>query len=243
LVRGDNITLHLTRLTYATKTELLTGKTLIALAKNVIKEARKMSSLLPKAIKVHVLSRAANGKYDFPSGKTEDNFDHFMLKRMYKWEKCYGASGGATTEDEKDDAKDDEDDGSLGKVATDADVTMVVGNNHNNDDNSKDELVIPKEIFEIDNNEVPPIRDNIEDSDEEPDNSFLPKGWVVLRLEVHRQIKKTVWTFLPATSPMAFKETSNTEEDIFVQSKWTRKIIIVILNLITAGALVQQAES
>jgi hypothetical protein len=178
VVASDNITDRLIKLTYASKTDILKGKTLIALAKDVMKEVRKMSSLLCAAIDARVLCLAENGEYNFPSGKSEDDFDHFMLKRMNNWDKHYGASGGKTNGDEND---NDDNDADLEMVTHDSNVDS----NTNNEDDDSDESMVPNDIFASDDNEIlhntSSIRDDVEDSDEEPDDLFLPKGWVVFK--------------------------------------------------------------
>lgn len=93
LVAGDNISEDLIWRTYATKPQYLTGLTIIAKAKEAIAGAKKIAALLPEAIKEHVLERAPGGEYSFPSGRSEDDFDQWMLKRLFNWKKYYGPSG------------------------------------------------------------------------------------------------------------------------------------------------------
>lgn len=51
-------------------------------AKETMRET-KMHSLLPLAKTEKVLEAPVNGKYRFPSGKSEDNFNHSMLHKMF----------------------------------------------------------------------------------------------------------------------------------------------------------------
>lgn len=43
------------------------------------------------AVKEHILKKGEGGKCGFPSGRTEDDFDQWMGRRMFDWEKHYGA--------------------------------------------------------------------------------------------------------------------------------------------------------
>ena len=46
-------------------------------------------------MKEKVLEKEENEEYTFPSGKSEDDFDQWMLTRIFNWDKYYGPSGGA----------------------------------------------------------------------------------------------------------------------------------------------------
>jgi hypothetical protein len=73
--------------------DLLSGQAIIAKAKEAVKEAKKMNGLMSVAIREGVLQKVEGGEYGLPSGRSEDDFDLWLLKRVYNWEKYYGASG------------------------------------------------------------------------------------------------------------------------------------------------------
>ena len=52
-----------------------------------------MHVFLQTAVKEHVLDKVEGGEYSFPSGRSEDDFDHWLLKKMYNWDKNFGATG------------------------------------------------------------------------------------------------------------------------------------------------------
>jgi hypothetical protein len=52
-----------------------------------------MNGLLRMVIHERVLDATEDGEYSFPSGKSEDNFDVWMLKRIFNLDWHYGASG------------------------------------------------------------------------------------------------------------------------------------------------------
>jgi hypothetical protein len=68
-----------------------------------MREAKKMDSLLKDAVRARVLEKTANGEYGIPSGRNEDDFDNWMLKKMFNWDKLFGASGGGEDDDNKED--------------------------------------------------------------------------------------------------------------------------------------------
>lgn len=130
MVCGDNITEDLIRRLYDNKPESrLNGKTIIARARLAMREAKKMDSLLKDAVRARVLEKTANGEYGFPSGRNEDDFDNWMLKKMFNWDKLFGASGGEDDDNEEDDGIDlneskEEEGGGFQKLMTPSATTM-----------------------------------------------------------------------------------------------------------------------
>ncbi len=56
--------------------ELVSGATIIAKAKEAVKEAKKMHCILrTTAVKECVIDKVEGGEYSLPSGKSKDNFD------------------------------------------------------------------------------------------------------------------------------------------------------------------------
>lgn len=184
LVAGDNITESLIRLLYENKPDSrLNGKTIISRARIAIQGAKKMDSLLKEAVKARVLDAPVNGEYGMPSGKSEDDFDTWMLKQMYNWKKLYGPSGG---EDDDDDdevvaasaSMDGQSD--LGNPKEDENNTSIDSKDDDDDiDGNEDHTTIaPKEIFPDDDDD-----DGGGDSGEvaDPPANYLPKGWVLFK--------------------------------------------------------------
>ena len=143
LVAGDNITHDLLLKTYESKDELVTGETLIANARAAIREAKKMMSLMRDAVKEHVCE-FRDGEYYIPSGRNnKDDFNDWMLKKMFNWEANFGASGGsdpvpmdvnesvesgltATTADTEEAVAEEEEE----KEEEEEDATAAVGENN-----------------------------------------------------------------------------------------------------------------
>lgn len=174
LVAGDNISEGLIRQLYASNTdELLSGATIIAKAKEAVKEAKKMHGFLRTAVKERVLEKVEGGEYSFPSGRSEDDFDQWLLQKMYNWEKNYGASG--DTNDGKKDIIDSPPD----KV--DCDMELAV------DCDEAIMLPVPKTIFQSPSVEAntSALADDDDDhsscGDRDPPQNYLPKGWVLFK--------------------------------------------------------------
>lgn len=95
LVGGDNITEDHIRRLYDNKPESrLNGKTIITQARDTIREAKKMDSLLKDAVTARILEKTVNGEYSFPSERNKDDFDSWMLKKIFNWNQLFGPSGG-----------------------------------------------------------------------------------------------------------------------------------------------------
>jgi hypothetical protein len=182
LVAGDNITESLIRRLYENKPDSrLNGKTIISRARVAIQGAKKMDSLLKEAVKARVLDAPVNGEYGMPSGKSEDDFDTWMLKQMYNWKKLYGPSGG---EDDDDDevvaasASVDSGQSDLGNPKEDENNTSIDSKDDDDEGNEDHITIDPKEIFPDDDDD-----DSGGDSGEvaDPPANYLPKGWVLFK--------------------------------------------------------------
>ena len=92
LVRGDNITQNLICRTFESKSDLYKGEQILTHARAARAECRKMDGLMRDAVKARMLT-FENGEYSFPSGKTKEDFDSWMLKQMFNYVKNFGASG------------------------------------------------------------------------------------------------------------------------------------------------------
>ena len=92
LVRGDNITQNLICLTFESKTDLYKGEQILTHARAARAKCKKMDGLMRDAVKARMLT-FENGEYSFPSGKTKEDFDSWMLKQMFNYVKNFGASG------------------------------------------------------------------------------------------------------------------------------------------------------
>ncbi len=198
LVGGDNITESLICQLYEKHVdELLLGKAIISKAKEAVKEAKKMHGLVSVAVKEGVLQKGEGGEFCFPSGRSEDDFDLWLLKRLYNWDKYYGPTGkqqfknknknSSTTGDDGDDGNGDDGNGDDG-TGNDAN-----GNDSNGDEEGvsnkesdgldiEDEILIPNNVFEedIELNTSSIADDASTDSDDiDPPRNYLPKGWVL----------------------------------------------------------------
>lgn len=168
LVAGDNITESLIRRLYEKNhDDMLSGQAIVAKAKEAVKEAKKMHGLMSVAVKEGVLQKEM-GEFIFPSGRSEDDFDQWMLKRMYNWDKYYGASGMLGT----------------GMKEVKNNVNEENGGGDNNVDvNKNDDLPLPRNVFaediELNTSSIADDK-SVSDTDEPPPN-FLPKGWVIFK--------------------------------------------------------------
>ena len=82
VVRGDNITHNLISRTYESKSDLYKGDQILTHARVARAECRKMDGLMTDAVKARMLM-FENGEYSFPSGKTKEDFDNWLLKQMF----------------------------------------------------------------------------------------------------------------------------------------------------------------
>lgn len=168
LVAGDNITESLIRRLYEKNhDDMLSGQAIVAKAKEAVKEAKKMHGLMSVAVKEGVLQKEM-GEFIFPSGRSEDDFDQWMLKRMYNWDKYYGASGMLGT----------------GMKEVKNNVNEETGGGDNNVDvNENEDLPLPRNVFaediELNTSSIADDK-SVSDTDEPPPN-FLPKGWVIFK--------------------------------------------------------------
>ena len=199
LVSGDNITDSLIKRLYEKNSEeLLTGAAIISTAKEAVKEAKKMHGLLKTAMKEKVLEKQENGEYTFPSGKSEDDFDQWMLTRIFNWDKYYGPSGGTlgasssvagdstisktlstpeamTTRDENNNL-----------LTVPEGETLNNGNGNigdNDDDDDDNNLPVPTNIFggvETNPSSVADD-DSVYGGDLSPPLNYVPKGWVLFK--------------------------------------------------------------
>ena len=196
LVEGDNITDSLIKRQYEKNAEeLLTGSTIISKAKETVKEAKKMHGLIKTAMKENVLEKKENGEYTFPSGKSEDDFDQWMLTRIFNWDKYYGPSGGTL------DAGNIAGDITISKTLPTTEVLSNGDRNNNllsipegetlkngndnivHDDDNDDNLPVPIDIFgavEANNSSVADD-DSVDGCDLSPPQNYLPKGWVLFK--------------------------------------------------------------
>ena len=94
-VIGGNITKHnLSQTRLQGAGELLTGRTLLSYANAEIREAKKIVSLVPEAVKEKILEPPVDGEYNYASGKKEEDLIHFIRVRMKNWDVYNGPSGG-----------------------------------------------------------------------------------------------------------------------------------------------------
>ena len=151
-----------------------------------------MHTLLRVALRERVLDKAENGEYTFPSGKSEDDFDHWMLKKMWNWDLLYGASGKTVNATTSRDAQEEQ------KSAADTDTTTPTkdseDDNEEEDDNKSDDgsdasnTIPPRDIFASTSGETEEQEQEQEQEEEEveglevdPPTNYLPKGWVVFK--------------------------------------------------------------
>jgi hypothetical protein len=202
LVGGDNITESLIRRLYEKDMDnMLSGQAIIAKAKEAVKEAKKMNGLMSVAIKEGVLQKVEGGEYGLPSGRSEDDFDLWLLKRVYNWEKYYGASGKQqfncntnkisssnnndsdiiTADEDGDNSGKDGGDGN-GKDGGEGDGDDGFVNPADNNDKIQIELPIPHDIFADNELNTSSIADDgSTGSDKDPPQNYLPKGWVLFK--------------------------------------------------------------
>ena len=195
LVAGDNISEHLIRKTYALKSnkEILKGPTIISKAQAALAGAKKMAAMLLDAVKDRVLDKEPGGEYGFPSGRNEDDFDHWLIKRMYNWETRFGPTGqntGAPKNTRNGDGGDEE---SNEEVDGDDDAYNNADAENKNDTNGEDSEeddnveLEPHEVFPSDDLPTKSSGGDINTSDangnmdRDPPNDFLPKGWVLFK--------------------------------------------------------------
>lgn len=184
LVAGDNITEALIRQQYATQPEnQLSGTTIVSRAKDVVKEAKKMHTLLRVAVRERVLDKAENGEYTFPSGKSEDDFDHWMIKKMYNWDLLFGPSGKASANKKSSGAQEGQK--SAGDTSPTEDdeaeeevVEEEVTNNDDDDASMSSGTIPPRDIFPSTSDDSD---EEVEGLEADPPNNWLPKGWVVFK--------------------------------------------------------------
>ena len=202
LVGGDNITESLIRRLYEKDMDnMLSGQAIIAKAKEAVKEAKKMNGLMSVAIKEGVLQKVEGGEYGLPSGRSEDDFDLWLLKRVYNWEKYYGASGKQqfncntnkisssnnndsdiiTADEDGDNSGKDGGDGN-GKDGGEGDGDDGFVNPADKNDKIQIELPIPHDIFADNELNTSSIADDgSTGSDKDPPQNYLPKGWVLFK--------------------------------------------------------------
>lgn len=195
LVAGDNITDSLIKRQYEkNEEELLTGSTIISKAKEAVREAKKMHGLLKTAMKEKVLEKQENGEYTFPSGKSEDDFDQWMLTRIFNWDKYYGPSGGTSgagtgdctvhkTLSTPESLTNGDGNNNLLSIP-EGEETLKNGNDYNDDDHDDDDnLPVPIDIFggvETNPSSVADD-DSVDGADICPPQNYLPKGWVLFK--------------------------------------------------------------
>jgi len=92
IVRGGNMNRLILSNTYANQVGLITGRTLIRYAKDNIKEAKKIASLMPHAVKARIVFKDGD-EYQYCSGKTEADLDKFLITYMHHWDTLFGATG------------------------------------------------------------------------------------------------------------------------------------------------------
>ena len=196
LVADDNISEYLIRKTYALKQnkEILTGPTIISKARLALAGAKKMAAMLSDAVKDHVLDKEPGGEYGFPSGRNEDDFDHWLIKRMYNWETRFGPTGkkngtGAPTVKPNEDEESDKDiddneekgnDGNDAEKSIDSDAKKNIESNGVESEDGDDDELEPRVVFPSDD---PPTNSSAADGsmDKDAPNDFLPKGWVLFK--------------------------------------------------------------
>lgn len=70
----------------------ITGGTLLGFAQKEIKEARRMQTCVPDAVKAGIL-KFTDARYQFDSGKNNSDLIHFLFFQMKNWDLFYGPSG------------------------------------------------------------------------------------------------------------------------------------------------------
>ena len=184
LVAGDNITESLIcRLYEKNPDEKLSGQAIISKAKEAVKEAKKMHGLMSIGVKEGILQKTEGGEYGFPSGRTEDDFDQWLLKRLFNWDKHYGASGKQQFNDSTVNTSNNQCDGGGEDENTENKESDVVVNDVTNDTTiEEDDLVVPNNIFadEIQLN-TSSVADDAESTDVDPPQNYLPRGWVLFK--------------------------------------------------------------
>jgi len=95
-VLKENITAQL--LSHTNKKEggtgtLLTGRNILKYSQNNNREAKKILSLVPEAVKAKILERPVDGEYAYASGKNVGDLIHFIRLRMKNWDVFNGPTG------------------------------------------------------------------------------------------------------------------------------------------------------
>jgi len=86
IVANENMTRTLLERTHSNKPNLMTGRGLRNQADKCAREAKKMISLMPEAVKAKILEPPVNGEYSsYASGKNEDDLLEFLKFCMYNW--------------------------------------------------------------------------------------------------------------------------------------------------------------
>ena len=188
LVAGENITDSLIKRLYEKNAEeLLTGSTIISKAKETVKEAKKMHGLLKTAIKEKVLEKQETGEYTFPSGKSEDDFDQWMLTRIFNWDKYYGPSGGTLGDGMGDyiihkklstpeSLTNDDGNKNLLSIPEGEPIKNGHDNVDDNDNNDDDNLPVPIDIFGAVETNPSSVADDdsVDVGDLSPPQNYLP---------------------------------------------------------------------
>jgi len=92
IVKGGNMNHLVLSNTYAHQDGVLTGRTLKGYARDAIRDAKKILSLMPHAVKDNVVVKVGD-EYDYCSGKNENDLVDYLLLRIYNWDKLFGATG------------------------------------------------------------------------------------------------------------------------------------------------------
>jgi len=105
-VLKENITAQL--LSHTNKKEggtgtLLTGRNILKYSQNNNREAKKILSLVPEAVKAKILERPVDGEYAYASGKNVGDLIHFLRLRMKNWDVFNGPTGATIVNDKSND--------------------------------------------------------------------------------------------------------------------------------------------
>jgi len=157
LVLKENVTSELLEQMYISKKGLLTGRTLLKMAKTEEKEAKKILSQMGAAVKSGIVQKNSDGEYEYCSGQTEKDLDEFLIYRMYNWEKIYILS-----------VDDTNDDNASMAAAVTAVITADINNQNSNEDDGSDELLSECPYVDVTNLDTAP-------------ESELPIGWFLFK--------------------------------------------------------------
>lgn len=191
MVSGKNINAEVLKRTYKkSNSSLMTGQTIVITAKNTIGCGRKWQSLMRGAKLDGLLNELSPGEYSFPSGKNEDDFDKYMLFKMYNWSKHWGASGTheipGNTENEKDymnsalllEAMDSDSDADMERSSK-----SVCRSSPVSDITPATVLPTAMDDDNFTGNDEQEIDDdaNSDGEDSIPPDNYLPPGWVLFK--------------------------------------------------------------